>query len=509
MGTYFDLNLFVILFFFAILLPIGSGLVFLNQKVPFSFLRIHLTFLFPAPMIALLAIIFTEKDTVIGPWKFDSLSWLLATFVLSISVILQRFSLRYLFGDQFYRKYFPLFTVTTVSNALAWCSNDMRLLLMFYGGTLFGLFLLMGLNREWNVARKAALRTGRILLLSWLLLMIFVLWLGKETGSWHVSTALRNIGLLQPWKEAAMNLLLVAVVIIPAAQFPFGRWLLNSVVAPTPVSAVMHGGIVNAGAMLLTRFALLFQGNPAQFILIIIAGFSVLVGTGIMLVQVDYKRQLVGSTIAQMGFMLIQCGLGAYAAALTHAVLHGLFKATLFLQSGSALQHAVPELKIETHHSPAEIFMGLALGVGAGIGIWLASPHTSYSFISAIILGWSVTFSWMQLVAKNNGHMGRITGVCLFLAGTAVYMLVHHGFTNLLNDIAPQDNGVFSIISGFVILSLLLGGSCFGFWLVRHRTSPIYLFIYFWLIHMGEADEDVTESHPKYLTTLPFRGGIF
>ena len=58
-----------------------------------------------------------------------------------------------------------------------------------------------------------------------------------------------------------------------------------------------------------------------------------------MLVQVDYKRQLVGSTIAQMGFMLIQCALGAYLAAIIHAVLHGLFKSTLFLQAGSAIHH--------------------------------------------------------------------------------------------------------------------------------------------------------------------------
>ena len=61
-----------------------------------------------------------------------------------------------------------------------------------------------------------------------------------------------------------------------------------------------------------------------------------------MLVHVDYKRQLVGSTIAQMGFMLIQCALGAYLAAIIHAVLHGLFKSTLFLQAGSALHHTEP-----------------------------------------------------------------------------------------------------------------------------------------------------------------------
>ena len=106
------------------------------------------------------------------------------------------------------------------------------------------------------------------------------------------------------------------------------------VVAPTPVSAVMHAGLVNAGGIILTRFAPLFRrGNAAQIVLLILSSISVLIGTGIMLVHVDYKRQLVGSTIAQMGFMLIQCALGAYLAAIIHAVLHGLFKSTLFLQA--------------------------------------------------------------------------------------------------------------------------------------------------------------------------------
>ena len=96
----------------------------------------------------------------------------------------------------------------------------------------------------------------------------------------------------------------------------------------------MHAGIVNAGGIILTLFAPLFNGgNLAQITLLILSSISVLMGTGIMFVHVDYKRQLVGSTIAQMGFMLIQCALGAYLAAIIHAVLHGLFKSTLFLQS--------------------------------------------------------------------------------------------------------------------------------------------------------------------------------
>ena len=124
--------------------------------------------------------------------------------------------------------------------------------------------------------------------------------------------------------------MIIVAVMIPAAQWPFKRWLIESAVAPTPVSAIMHAGLVNAGGIMLTRFSPLFHDDIAQIILLIFSSISVLIGTGISLVQVDYKRQLVGSTIAQMGFMLIQCALGAYLAAVIHLILHGLFKATLF-----------------------------------------------------------------------------------------------------------------------------------------------------------------------------------
>ncbi|MBS4162715.1 NADH-quinone oxidoreductase subunit L, partial [Klebsiella pneumoniae] len=87
-----------------------------------------------------------------------------------------------------------------------------------------------------------------------------------------------------------------------------------------------------------TRFAPMFSGDVLQIILLVPAALSVLLGTGMMIVQTDYKRQLAASTVAQMGFMLIQCALGAYIAAVIHLILHGLFKAALFLQAGSAVR---------------------------------------------------------------------------------------------------------------------------------------------------------------------------
>ena len=259
-------------------------------------------------------------------------------------------------------------------------------------------------------------------------------------------------------------------VVIPAAQWPFQRWLLDSVVAPTPVSAVMHAGIVNAGGMMLTTFAPLFNGDVAQIILLILSSISVLMGTGIMLVQVDYKRQLVGSTIAQMGFMLIQCALGAYLAAIIHAVLHGLFKSTLFLQAGSAIHHGEP---ISQTAQPSINFLdntGGILGLLVGIGVWLTSPREVYQLISALILGWSVSLAWTQLVAFGYGRIGRIAGFSLFAGAAIVYSIIHTAFHSLLHETVQK--GIQPPAPVVILfLFILLAGSAVGIWLARHRSS--------------------------------------
>ena len=292
----------------------------------------------------------------------------------------------------------------------------------------------------------------------------------------------------------------------PAAQWPFHRWLLDSVVAPTPISAVMHAGIVNAGGIILTIFAPLFSGSLAQIILLVLSSISVLIGTGIMLVHVDYKRQLVGSTIAQMGFMLIQCALGAYLAAIIHAVLHGLFKSTLFLQAGSAIHHDEHHSEASQHSKPLLwIIAGGVLGLLVGIGSWLASPGVGYSLISALILGWSVTIAWTQFVAFGNGTMvvwqdlHCLLGVQLFTASFIPAFIDF--YTRVLRIIQPPTLVI------ILFLFILLGGSAIGLWLTRHRSSVPYAVIYFWLVRLGESRNDLVESHPKYLTQSLSKGG--
>lgn len=493
----------LLLFFIVIIISLISSIILLNSKVPLNYVRVHIGVVSLPPIMALIALIFQQDQLIWGPWRFNSLTLLLAVFVLTMGLIVQRYSVHYLLGDHSYRKYFSLLTLTTVAGSLTWLSNDLRLLILCWGTTLLGLTLMVLLKKEWSVARRAASFMGRLFIISWLLLLFAILWLSAETGQWQLSQVLSTTSLerIEIWKKTSIKLLLILSVLIPAAQWPFQRWLLDSVVAPTPVSAVMHAGIVNAGGIILTFFAPLFNGGLAQIVLLILSGISVLIGTGMMLVQVDYKRQLVGSTIAQMGFMLIQCALGAYVAAIIHAVLHGLFKSTLFLQAGSALQLDDSIKKSPKTNSFAGIGSSLVLGILAGIGYWLTSTDEGYRLISAIILGFSVTYAWKQLIAFGYGRIGRITGFMIFVAGAVIYGLVHTGFHGLLHESIATDIQP-SIPAVVTALLILLGGSGIGLWLFRHPSSKAYSIVYLWLIHLGEPHPDVVESHPKYLTSF-------
>ncbi len=310
-----SLSLSSLLTLFSIMLMASgiSGLLFLHPRVPLSFVRIHIGILALPLLVSLLILANSGVSGNVGPWHLDSLACLMAFFVLAIGFIIQRFSVRYLMGDRSYRKYFTLFTFTTGAASMTWLSGDLRLMVLFWGATLVGLTLLIRLNSAWQVASEAAKISGRLFLLSWFSLFFAMMWIFHATGQWQLSSVLTNESLagLGEWERTGIQLLIVLAVIIPAAQWPFQRWLVESIVAPTPVSAIMHAGLVNAGGIILTRFSPLFHGGIASIILLLLAGISVLIGTGISLVQVDYKRQLVGSTIGQMGFMLIQCALGA------------------------------------------------------------------------------------------------------------------------------------------------------------------------------------------------------
>jgi NAD(P)H-quinone oxidoreductase subunit 5 len=134
--------------------------------------------------------------------------------------------------------------------------------------------------------------------------------------------------------------LLAFAAILKSAQFPSYGWLLEVMETPTPVSALLHAGVINAGGFLLIRFAdVMLQAPGILAVLVMVGGFTALIGGCAMLAQPAVKSSLAWSTIAQMGFMIMQCGLALFPLALLHIVAHSLYKAHAFLNAGMAVEN--------------------------------------------------------------------------------------------------------------------------------------------------------------------------
>jgi NAD(P)H-quinone oxidoreductase subunit 5 len=146
--------------------------------------------------------------------------------------------------------------------------------------------------------------------------------------------SIEGLGLAGTFAVAA----LVAAAALKTASFPLHGWLTEVMEAPTPVSALLHAGIINSGGVLLiTAAGLVQQSSGAMAALVMLGGLTALFGAAVMLTQSAIKTALAWSTISQMGFMLLQCGLGLWTLALLHIIAHSLYKAHAFLSSGGAV----------------------------------------------------------------------------------------------------------------------------------------------------------------------------
>lgn len=496
-------ELFVWSWFAALTVVLTSSVVFLHPRVPERYVHTHAGLLLLPASAAFIGWITAKTGVEIGPWRFDGLSWLMAFYISILSWMIQRFSLRYLHGDRSYRHYFWLLTWTASSASMTWASNDLRVVAICWGVPFVGLVALTALKKEWTPSRAVAVQMGTMFFISWLAVASTAVWLWAATDEWQLSAALssEHLSRLGTWEKVAMNVLLILAVIIPAGQWPFHRWLLESVVTPTPVSAVMHAGLVNAGGLLLARFAPLFSTTVAHVELFVIAFVSVLLGTGISFVQVDYKRQLVASTMSQMGVMFVQCALGAYGAAVVHLILHGLFKATLFLQSGSVVPR--PGRAVQSSASGTG-WGGALLGLTIGISFWFVSPEESTRLLSALLLGASIAVTWGRLADFREGRwLGFTVVAMLALISEKVryyLMMLVHG--SLLSGSAPPLALEWLAFLLFVVVAVAM------IWIMRRPSSKAFASLYMWLVHLGEPRQQTVEPHPRYLNIYVKEGTV-
>ncbi|MEM9840321.1 MAG: proton-conducting transporter membrane subunit [Pseudomonadota bacterium] len=297
--------------------------------------------------------------------RLDPLAAMMLTLIAGVGLAVVRYSKNYLGGDPRRAEFLSglcitlgaVATMVTAGNliilAIAWVTMSLSLhrMLLFYGER----------KAAQVAARKKFIlaRIGDACLIGAVGVLIGV----YETTSVDAVLAAARNGVGAEGVGVATILLAIAAM-LKSAQFPSHGWLTEVMETPTPVSALLHAGVVNAGGFLLIRFAdVMVLNMPMLGVVAIIGGFTALFGGFAMLTQTSVKVSLAYSTVAQMGFMILQCGLGAFSAAALHLVAHSLYKAHAFLASGRAVT-AVAARETKSERAPAKAIAGIAIALG-------------------------------------------------------------------------------------------------------------------------------------------------
>lgn len=349
---------------------------------------------------------------------FDTVSAVMLLLVSFLAICVIFFSRKYLGGNPGKGRFFKWLSITTGNVLLLVVSGNLGLFALAWTGVSLSLHKLLSFNGgrhgAWLAARKKFVfsRIGDLALLT----AFWITW--KEYGTFDYSKLFTMTGSDPTHRIHLIALLLVAAAMIKSAQFPFHGWLPDTMETPTPVSALMHAGIINAGGFLIIRLSpLMAQSSGALELLAAVGGFTALFGSLVMITQTSVKRSLAFSTVSQMGFMMLQCGLGAFALALLHIVAHSLYKAYAFLSSGSVIREVCKAGKPPEKSYPgitgALASFGIALVLITSMGLFFGKQpwRDSGSFALIMILGIAIAqmlWHWCSVSPKGFGYLAGL-----------------------------------------------------------------------------------------------------
>ena len=390
----------------------------------------------------------------------DRVGAVLITLTMLVGLVVQSFASRSLLGDPRASRFHVLSLVLTSATATVAVAATGSGLLIAWIVTSLALVALIGHRSPWPPAIAAQRRTGLSFLIGDLALFLAVVATVATIGDVDLRAVAADATALDAEQIMGINavtviaVLLVVAGVARSALVPIHRWLPSTLAAPTPVSALLHAGVVNGAGVLLIRFSPLFGASATAMTLAFVLGMATaLIATAVMLVRTDVKGGLVWSTSGQMGFMVLQLGVGAFAAALFHIVGHALYKATMFLGAGGAItthqrQGTRPHLgeaDATTLRSPiVRVLVGLAVPLVAfALALLVVDPHLTSSATILIVV-----FGTLSIGRAANGWMGStpfgvrrsiVTAVVGVFVGVFAYVGGLTLFENFVADVVPYD----------------------------------------------------------------------
>lgn len=399
----------------------------------------------------------------------DGISIWMALMVSFIGWVILRFADTYLRADPGRHRFLPWLLVIIGSVLVLVFTNHLLILAFAWVAISLALHHLLTLYQDRPQARLAAVQKFIVSRLGDGFVFLGVGLLYAEHGTFILpdiiaqSGAVASNGVYAWW--ASVSLALAAV--LKCAQIPFHGWLLRVMEAPTPVSALLHAGVINLGGFLWLRLFPVFDGfTPGHMVLLAVGGATAVVAVLTMMTHYSVKHALAWSTCAQMGFMLFEIGMGAYTLALLHLLAHSVYKAHSFLASGRTVAvsatHGFPSAPWQVRFLRAGLCAGVAVAV-----LVLAPQIVQYNPVLGAVLVLAVGAAALGIPGGTSpGVVGRL---CLLaVALVPGYFLLHLLLGPALPDHQPVILPLAAQWAGWLVVAALLTGT------VMTHVSPRY-----------------------------------
>ncbi len=428
----------------------------------------------------------------------DAVSATMFVLVAFVGVIVLRYSRNYLDGDLGHGPFMRQMALTIACVMTFIIAGNLALMTAAWIATSVSLNRLLIFYGERTNARLAGRKKFIVSRLGDLCLIGAVLILFMEVGRFDYASLFAAAdswsGGAAPSPILAATLLIAGAALFKSAQFPLHGWILEVMETPTPVSALLHAGIINAGGFLVLRLAdIMALSAPALHVLAIVGAISALFGSLVMLTQTSVKVSLAYSTIAQMGFMLLQCGLGAFAAALLHIVAHSLYKAHAFLSSGGVIDLLRASWSINPGGAPhpARFLLALAAILAIAAGVAWAYGASLQDKPGVFALGAILLMSLTLLIAnaideRANAYLiGRAAGAAVLVA--IVYFALQRGAEALFASALPAPpalNQPIDLAITVLVIAAFAGVTWLQSQLGRANASPLGQALY---VHLSQG----------------------
>ena len=411
-------------------------------------------------------------------FRFDPLSALFVLLVTGVGTLIHVYSIGYMAHDERRRRFFAYLNLFVAAMLTLVLADDYLVLFLGWEGVGLASYLLIGFWQHKPSAAAAAKKAFVLNRVGDVGMALAIMLMFAQLGTSSIQAVNATVaGQASESVATALGLLLLLGACGKSAQVPLQAWLLDAMEGPTPVSALIHAAtMVTAGVYLVVRSNGIFDAAPvAQTAVVVVGLVTLLAGAWIGCTKDDIKKALAGSTMSQIGYMMLAAGLGpaGYAFAIFHLVTHGFFKANMFLGAGSVMHGMTGpdgEGDVDMRHYGA---------LRRAMPVTFATFGLGYLAIIGFP-GFSGFFSKDRIIEAAFGESFWIGLAALLGAGvTAFYMtrLMVMTFTSpkrWLDDVHPHESPRVMTVPLVVLaaLSVLGGVLVLGGW-IEHWLEPV------------------------------------